>query len=101
MNANRMNPEFKMENPSPVILDSFTLGGWTGGGRRFIGRIADVRLYDRVLASGEIQSLVAGHPPTHGLVVAWNLKQGQDQAFLDISGHGHDLKVTPLAGIRA
>lgn len=91
----KQDAEIKLENSSPVDLDSFTLGGWTSGGRRFTGHMADVHLYDRVLGFSEIQSLAAGHPPTIGLVASWHLKQGQDQAIPDSSGHGHDLKVAP------
>ena len=79
--------EVKVDHAVPVNLDAFTLGGWTSGGRRFIGRMADPRLYNRVLTPAEIEVLLSGKPSTEGLVAAWTLNDLNDS-----TGHGHNLE---------
>jgi alpha-L-fucosidase len=78
--------EMNVEQATPVNLNAFTLGGWTNGGRRFVGRMADARLYHRVLTAAEIQELLNNNPPSNGLVAAWG-GEGLD----DSTGHGHAL----------
>lgn len=84
--------EIDLTNASPVNLNAFTMGGWASGGdRRFIGQMADVRLYDRVLGSQEIEALRDGNPGSEGLVAAWDFKQSAGGIVRDTTGHGHDL----------
>jgi len=78
--------ELNIAHAAPVNLDNFTVGGWTTGGRRFVGRMADVRLYDRVLAPEEIQTLSTNKSLTSGLIAEWSLADLHDN-----TGHGHDL----------
>jgi alpha-L-fucosidase len=82
----KRDAEMRIEQAVPVNLEAFTLGGWTSGGRCLIGRMADIRLYNRVLAATEIQALLADKPATDGLVAAWGLGDVHDA-----TGHGHDL----------
>jgi hypothetical protein len=72
-------------------LDSFTLGGW-GDARRFAGRIADVRIYDRVLSQEEVGSLLEFKDITNGLIAAWDFKGQAGDVVKDSSGKEHDLK---------
>jgi hypothetical protein len=83
--------QLEIANAVPVYLDAFTIGGWTSGGRRFTGRMADVRLYDRVLNPIEIRSLLEGKSSAEGLVAAWDFSQPSGKTVPDTTGHGHDL----------
>jgi hypothetical protein len=70
VNGNR-DTEMKIDQATPVNLDAFTLGGWTSGGRRFVGRMTDPRLYNRVLTPDEIEALLRGEPVANGLVTSF------------------------------
>jgi len=87
-------PDSRITVPSPysIDLDAFSLAGWSTGARRFIGRIADVRIYGRVLTPDEIGSLVEGKAIADGLIAAWDFKGQAGDTVKDASGHGHDLK---------
>ena len=85
INAKR-DADKSVEQALPVNLDAFTLGGWTGGGRRFVGRMAGVLLYDRILAPAEIQALLAGTPVTDALAAAWGPGD-----LHDATGRGREL----------
>jgi alpha-L-fucosidase len=77
----------------PVNLNAFTLGGWTEGERRFHGRMADVRIYGRVLSPSEIQALLHGRPNKDALLAAWDFAQTDGNVVHDSSGQGHDAEV--------
>ena len=89
-------PDSTITTPSAfsIDLDAFSLAGWSTGGRRFIGKIGDVRIYDRVLTPDEIGSLIEGKAIADGLVAAWDFQGQSGDVVKDASGHGHDLKKT-------
>ena len=87
----KKDAELAVSDAAAVNLDAFTLGGWTSGGRRFVGKMADVRIYDRVLSSAEIQALCDGQAISDGLVAAWDFKSHDGGTIRDTTGHGHDL----------
>ena len=82
----KRDAEMRIEQAVRVNLDAFTLGGWSSGGRRLFGRMADVRLYHRVLTPTEIEALHVGKPITEGLVATWGLGD-----LHDATGHDYDL----------
>lgn len=84
--------DFTVPESCPVDFSKFWVGGWADKGRKFIGQIADVRLFDRVLTQAEIGSLINAKPITDGLVAAWDFKDQAGDTVKDTSGHGHDLK---------
>jgi len=88
----KLDSKITTNSAFPVDLDAFSLAGWSTGARRFIGRIADVRIYDRVLTSEQISSLVEGKAIADGLIAAWDFKGQAGDTVKDTSGHGHDLK---------
>jgi alpha-L-fucosidase len=77
----------------PANLNAFTLGGWTGSERRFHGRMADVRIYGRVLSPTEVRALLHGQQSEDGLLAAWDFSQRSGNVVHDTSGQGHDAKV--------
>lgn len=87
-------PDSTITTPSAfsIDLDAFSLAGWSTGGRRFVGKIGDVRIYDRVLTPDEIGSLIEGKAIADGLVAAWDFQGQSGDVVKDASGHGHDLK---------
>jgi len=84
----------------PVNLDAFSLAGWAAEGRRFLGRIADVRIYRRVLAPEEIGMLPECKPIGQDLVAAWDFRHQEGDAVKDASGHGHDLKKADFPAVK-
>ncbi len=85
-----LHGQVKVDRDSPINLDAFTLGGWTGGVRRFHGQMADVRIYKRVLSPPEIRAVLEDRASTNGLVAAWNFTPSDAGVVRDTSGHGHD-----------
>lgn len=67
---------------------------WTsyGSSQRFDGRIAEVRLWNRALASSEIKLGVCGvDPKSTGLVAYWKMNEGTGYIFKDATGNGYDM----------
>ncbi len=87
----KLDAETTPRKTSPVNFDAFTLGGSASEDNWFIGQMADVRLYDRVLNSQEIEALREGNPSSEGLVAAWDFKQSGGGIVRDTTGHGHNL----------
>ncbi len=75
----------------------FELGMSWGGGypqkQRFLGRIAEVRVWDRALSIGEIQlGLCAVDASTaEGLKAYWRMNEGTGYVFHDATGNGYDM----------
>lgn len=60
--------------------------------QRFLGRIAEVRLWNRALSRTEIQAGICGvYSGSPGLVAYWKLNEGEGQTFYDASGNGYDM----------
>jgi hypothetical protein len=60
--------------------------------QRFLGRIAEVRFWDRALAVTEIQQGICGvDAATPGLVGYWKMNEGEGKTFFDRTGHGRDM----------
>ncbi|HEY9489173.1 MAG TPA: DUF1735 and LamG domain-containing protein [Chryseosolibacter sp.] len=61
--------------------------------QRFLGRIAEVRIWDRALSSSELQLGICGvDPQSSGLVAYWKMNEGNDATlFKDASGNGFDM----------
>jgi hypothetical protein len=81
--------QVNIPHAQPVNLDHFTLGGWTSGERRFHGQMADVRIYNRILSSTEIQSLIKGEPCSEEPIAKWDFKKADGSGAPDASGHSH------------
>ncbi|MDD4193153.1 MAG: DUF1735 and LamG domain-containing protein [Mangrovibacterium sp.] len=60
--------------------------------QRFLGRIAEVRLWSRPLTTGELQLGICGvDPQSDGLVAYWKLNEGEGVIFHDATGNGFDM----------
>ena len=61
--------------------------------QRFLGRIAEVRVWDRALSTGEIQlGLCAVDATTaEGLKAYWRMNEGEGHIFHDATGNGYDI----------
>lgn len=60
--------------------------------QRFLGRIAEIRLWDRSLSANELQVGICGvDPETEGLVAYWKLNDGEGAIFNDATGNGFDM----------
>jgi hypothetical protein len=60
--------------------------------QRFLGRIAEVRLWNRALSSSELQLGICGvDPESPGLVAYWKMNEGEGTIFKDASGNGFDI----------
>ncbi|UII27680.1 DUF1735 and LamG domain-containing protein [Fulvivirga maritima] len=60
--------------------------------QRFLGRIAEIRLWDRALSSSELQLGLCGvAPESEGLLAYWKLNEGEGHVFHDVSGNGYDM----------
>jgi hypothetical protein len=75
----------------------FELGMSWGGGypqkQRFLGRVAEIRVWDRALSIGEIQlGLCAVDATTaEGLKAYWRMNEGEGYIFHDSTGNGYDM----------
>ncbi len=79
-----------------TTFQRFELGMSWGSGypyrQRFLGRIAEVRVWNRALTSGEIQLGIAGvDTASDGLVAYWKINEGEGHIFHDSTGHGYDM----------
>jgi hypothetical protein len=60
--------------------------------QRFLGRTAEIRLWNRALSRTEIQNGLCGvYSGATGLVAYWKLNEGSGQIFNDCSGHGYNM----------
>jgi len=60
--------------------------------QRFLGRIAEIRLWDRALSTSELQVGICGvDPGSEGLVAYWKLDEGEGFMFYDATGNGYDM----------
>ncbi len=60
--------------------------------QRFLGRIAEIRVWNRALSSSELQLGVAGvDVASDGLVGYWKLDEGEGHIFHDSTGHGYEM----------
>lgn len=67
---------------------------WTsyGNSQRYNGRIAEVRVWDRALTTGELQIGLCGvDPKSDGLVAYWKMNEGEGHIFHDATEHGYDM----------
>lgn len=82
------------------VFQRFELGMSWGGGypqkQRFLGRVAEVRVWDRALSIGEIQlGLCAVDATTaEGLRAYWRMNEGEGHIFHDATGNGYDMDWT-------
>lgn len=79
------------------VFQRFELGMSWGGGypqkQRFLGRVAEIRVWDRALSIGEIQlGLCAVDATTaEGLKAYWRMNEGEGHIFHDSTGNGYDM----------
>jgi hypothetical protein len=60
--------------------------------QRFLGRIAEGRVWNRPLSVNEIQlGLCNVDPASNGLVAYWRFNEGEGHIFHDATGHGYDM----------
>lgn len=60
--------------------------------QRFLGRIAEVRLWKKALTASEIVVGLCGvDPGSAGLVAYWKLNEGEGTVFKDATGHGYNM----------
>ncbi|MBB4038293.1 hypothetical protein GGR21_004225 [Dysgonomonas hofstadii] len=58
----------------------------------FNGRIAEARVWNRALSTGEIQLGICGvDPESKGLVAYWKFDEGTGHIFHDATGNGYDI----------
>ncbi len=80
--------------PGPVLTGKGTLdiGCAPHLGDTFLGRIDEVRIYERALTTGEVQGDM-GTPlqtPVQGPVAEWSFDDGDEETAADHSGNGHE-----------
>lgn len=79
------------------VFQRFELGMSWGGGypqkQRFLGRVAEIRVWDRALSAGELQlGLCAVDATTaEGLKAYWRMNEGEGHIFHDATGNGYDM----------
>ncbi len=85
----------ELAGTSQFAFSKFEIGmSWAGynSSQRTNGRIAEVRLWNKALASSEIQVGLCGvDPKTEGLVAYWKMNEGSGHIFHDLTGNGYDL----------
>ena len=60
--------------------------------QRFLGRIAEIRVWNRPLSTGELQMGVCGvDPASAGLKAYWKFNEGTGYIFHDATGNGYDM----------
>jgi hypothetical protein len=60
--------------------------------QRFLGRVAEIRLWNRALSRSEIQDGICGvYSGAPGLVTYWKLNEGEGQVFYDATGNGYNM----------
>jgi hypothetical protein len=60
--------------------------------QRFLGRVAEARVWSRALSASEIQMGVCGvDPATPGLKAYWKFNEGTGYIFHDATGNGYDM----------
>jgi hypothetical protein len=60
--------------------------------QRFLGRVAEARMWTRALSASEIQMGICGvDPATPGLKAYWKLNEGTGYIFHDATGNGYDM----------
>jgi len=60
--------------------------------QRFLGRVAEIRLWNRALSRAEIQGGLCGvYSGSNGLIAYWKLNEGSGQVFYDATGNGYDI----------
>lgn len=79
-----------------TTFQRFELGMSWGGGypqkQRFLGRIAEVRVWNRALSTSEIRLGLCGvDVASEGLVAYWKMNEGSGHIFRDATGHGYDM----------
>lgn len=63
--------------------------------QRFLGRIAEIRFWNRALSKTEIQEGICGvDASAHGLVSYWKLDEGSGNTFYDRTGNGRNITWT-------
>jgi len=61
--------------------------------QRFLGRVAEIRLWDRALSKTEIEAGICGvYSAAPGLIAYWKLNEGEGQIFYDATGNGYDME---------
>lgn len=76
-------------------FDSGTPGSSYPFRQRFLGRIAEIRLWNRALTTSELQIGLCGvDPQSDGLVAYWKLNEGEGVKFNDATGNGFDIDWT-------
>ena len=79
------------------VFQRFELGMSWGSGyprnQRFLGRVAEIRVWDRALSAGELQlGLCAVDASTaEGLRAYWRMNEGEGHIFHDATGNGYDM----------
>ncbi len=60
--------------------------------QKFPGRIAEIRLWNRALTTGELKVGLCGvDPKSEGLVAYWKLNEGEGHIFNDATGNGYNM----------
>lgn len=60
--------------------------------QRFLGRVAEIRFWDRPLSVTEINEGICGvDAGSAGLVAYWKMNEGEGNVFYDRTGHGRDM----------
>lgn len=89
----QLEKRLSANNAVPINLDNFRLGAWDDLTRPFRGRMADVRIYNRILGGEAIRQVLLGQPVPEGLLAAWDFSRANGTTVPDTSGHGHDAAV--------
>ncbi|GGH22361.1 DUF1735 domain-containing protein [Sphingobacterium alkalisoli] len=88
-------PDSEMAGSGNVTFQRFELGmSWANypSMQYFNGRIAEVRVWDKALTSGEIRNGICGVDPTsENLVAYWKFNEMDGHIFHDASGNGYDM----------
>lgn len=85
----------EMSGSGETTFQRIELGmSWAGYPSKqvFLGRIAEMRVWNRALSSSEIQLGLCGvDVESEGLIGYWKFDEGQGYTFADATGHGYDM----------
>lgn len=77
-----------------TLYTGFTIGNRTGGTSYHKGKVDDFRIYNRVLSTNEINTLMSGGQVTNGLYAYWPFNEGAGTVTTDASGGGNNGTLT-------
>ena len=96
----RLERKTSVERSVPMDFLHFSIGAWNRGERQYLGLMDDLRIYDRVLETADIEALAQGKDTAVAPIAWWTFDAIQDRGLADASGKGRDARVIGVAPYR-